>query len=117
MQPAKVICQRADLDATGSFGFTLGDGDWPLRGFVVLGAGGAIRAWVNRCPHAGHRLELRPHDFMTVDRRFIMCRSHGALFDPDHGHCIAGPCPGRRLQQIAVQVCAETITIAPPDAA
>ena len=31
----RVICRLADIDAHGARGFTIGTGDWPLRGFVV----------------------------------------------------------------------------------
>lgn len=109
-----VVCELADLQVTGSIGFELGGGDWPLRGFVIRTSGGGIRAFVNRCPHAGHRLELREHEFLSADRQWIQCRSHGALFDVEEGRCVAGPCPGRRLQQLAVQICNETIRIARP---
>lgn len=114
MNPFTPVCQLADLDATGCFGFAMGEGDWPLRGVIVRGPDGAVRAWVNRCPHAGHRLELREHDFLTADGKFIQCRSHGALFDPMDGRCLAGPCVGHRLSEILVQICDETINIAPP---
>lgn len=114
--PYIVVCTRSDLAATGARGFAFGNGDWPLRGFVVQSTTGAIRAWVNRCPHAGHRLELREHDFLTVDRQLIQCRSHGALFDPLDGRCVAGPCAGRKLSEIRVQIHGEEIRIVRPDA-
>lgn len=108
------ICRLTDLESTGCFGFAIGTGDWPLRGFVNQAPDGRIRAWLNQCPHAGHRLELREHDFLSADRQFIQCRSHGALFNPTDGRCVAGPCVGRYLREIPVQVCDETIKIAPP---
>ncbi|MFZ9993401.1 MAG: Rieske (2Fe-2S) protein [Steroidobacteraceae bacterium] len=108
------VCQLTDLQATGSRGFVLGGGDWPLRGLVVRTHSGDIRAFVNRCPHAGHRLELREHDFLSSDRQWIQCRSHGALFDLDQGRCVAGPCPGRQLTQLPVQILDKTIRIARP---
>ena len=63
----RVICRLADLEDYGSRGFTVGGGDWPLRGFVVR-SGKEVRAFVNRCPHAGHPLDLRPHRFLTPDQ-------------------------------------------------
>jgi nitrite reductase/ring-hydroxylating ferredoxin subunit len=47
---------------------------------------------------------LRPHRFLTAAREFIVCASHGALFAPDSGLCVAGPCVGRRLRSIDVIV-------------
>jgi len=98
------VCTLHDLEATGCYGFRLGEGDWPRRGFVVAIPGGGVRAYENTCPHAGHPLELRPHRFLTAERDFIVCASHGALFAPDSGLCVAGPCVGRSLRPIDVSV-------------
>lgn len=102
---ARVLCSLAELEATGSRGFAVGEGDWPLRGFVVKTAGG-IAAYVNCCPHAGHPLNLRPHKFLTSDGNLILCCSHGALFARDNGLCIAGPCQGQSLTPIPIEVMA-----------
>ncbi len=99
----RVLCSLAELDATGSRGFAVGEGDWPLRGFIVKTPAG-VAAYVNYCPHAGHPLNLRPHGFLTPDRNLILCCSHGALFARDNGLCIAGPCQGRSLTPIPVEV-------------
>jgi nitrite reductase/ring-hydroxylating ferredoxin subunit len=101
----RVICSLAELDSTGSRGFAVGEGDWPLRGFVVRTATG-IAAYVNCCPHAGHPLNIRPHRFLTPDGNLILCCSHGAVFARDNGLCIAGPCQGRSLTPVDVEVIA-----------
>ena len=36
----RVLCSLAELDETGSRGFAVGEGDWPLRGFIVKTADG-----------------------------------------------------------------------------
>lgn len=97
------ICRLADLADPGSREFAIGEGDWPLRGFVVR-QGDEVFAYVNRCPHAGHPLNWNPDDFLTLDRTLIMCRSHGALFEMSNGHCVAGPCAGRALQALPVRI-------------
>jgi nitrite reductase/ring-hydroxylating ferredoxin subunit len=99
----RVLCSLSELEGTGSRGFAVGEGDWPLRGFVVKTATG-VAAYVNYCPHAGHPLNLRPHRFLTPDGSLILCCSHGALFARDNGLCIAGPCQGQSLTRIGVQV-------------
>jgi nitrite reductase/ring-hydroxylating ferredoxin subunit len=100
---ARVLCAVAELEETGSRGFAVGEGDWPLRGFIVKTATG-VAAYVNYCPHAGHPLNLRPNRFLTPDRNLILCCSHGALFTRDDGLCIAGPCAGQSLKAIAVEI-------------
>ena len=100
---ARVLCSLAELEETGSRGFAVGEGDWPLRGFLVKTATG-VAAFVNYCPHAGHPLNFRPHKFLTSDRNLILCSSHGALFERDKGLCIAGPCAGQSLTSVPVEV-------------
>ena len=99
-----IVCNVRDLEATGSRGFRIGEGDWPRRGFVVAVPEGGVRAYENTCPHAGHPLDLQPHRFLTAERELIICASHGALFALDSGLCVAGPCVGRSLRSIAVTV-------------
>jgi nitrite reductase/ring-hydroxylating ferredoxin subunit len=100
-----VLCSLAELESTGSRGFAVGEGDWPLRGFIVKTATG-VAAYVNYCPHAGHPLNMRPHRFLTPDGNLILCCSHGAVFARDDGLCIAGPCQGQSLTPIPVEVVA-----------
>jgi nitrite reductase/ring-hydroxylating ferredoxin subunit len=107
----RVLCSLSELDETGSRGFAVGEGDWPLRGFVVRTATG-VAAYVNTCPHAGHPLNFRPHKFLTPDRNLILCASHGALFARDNGLCIAGPCPGQSLRVVPIEVLGEYVLLA-----
>ena len=107
----RVICRLADLEEHGSRAFTVGGGGWPLRGFVVR-CGNEVRGYVNRCPHARHPLNLRPHRFLTPDRAMILCSSHGALFEKDAGHCLAGPCAGERLRPVPLEVLGDLVLIA-----
>lgn len=99
----RVICRVADVEANGSRAFTIGRGDWPLRGLLVS-AGREFRAYVNHCPHAGHPLDLVPGRFLTADATLILCSSHGALFEKSTGLCVAGPCPGRSLTGVPLEV-------------
>jgi nitrite reductase/ring-hydroxylating ferredoxin subunit len=99
----RVICRVSDLDATGSRAFTMGAGPWQLRGFVVR-VRDQVRAYVNRCPHANHPLNLQPHKFLTSDSALILCNSHGALFEKDTGYCVAGPCAGQSLRTLPIAI-------------
>jgi nitrite reductase/ring-hydroxylating ferredoxin subunit len=107
----RVICRLAELDARGTRAFTIGRGDWPLRGFVVR-AGAEVRGYVNRCPHAGHPLDLIPGRFLTADGSLILCSSHGALFEKATGFCVAGPCAGRTLVRVELEVQAGLVMLA-----
>jgi naringenin degradation protein FdeD len=99
----RVVCRLADLECGGCRGFTIGRGEWPLRGFVVRTRDG-VCGYLNRCPHAGHPLDLRPHHFLTADGTLILCSSHGALFEKSTGYCVAGPCAGRSLTPVPLEL-------------
>jgi naringenin degradation protein FdeD len=99
----RVVCRLAELPQDGARAFTVGDGDWPLRGFVVR-VGEAVHGYVNHCPHAGHQLNLLPQRFLTADGALILCSAHGALFEKATGYCVAGPCAGRSLTPVALEV-------------
>lgn len=83
--------------------FSVGEGDWPLRGFVVHHEG-QWRAYVNRCPHARLPLNFRPDEFFASHASLLQCTVHGALFEPLTGRCVQGPCAGQSLISLSVQI-------------
>src|SRR5208283_3522310 len=62
----RILCRLEDLSQDGCREFRLGEGDWPLRGFVVRVPDG-VRAYVNRCAHLDNPLNYLPHEFLTHD--------------------------------------------------
>ena len=97
------LCRVADLLDPGSFEFTIGSGDWPLQGFVVH-FNGELRAYVNSCPHARLPLNFKPNEFFSPFAPLLQCTVHGALFEPLTGECVAGPCAGKHLRRLIVEV-------------
>ena len=108
------ICRLEELANPGARGFSVGQGDWPFQGFLVRDADG-VRAFANVCPHQGHRLNLDEHDFLLPDGSLISCASHGALFSPVDGQCIAGPCMGRQLLSMECEVKDDVIWVRAPE--
>lgn len=99
----RVICESAEL-AEGGAGVRF---DWapaggPGKGFVVR-HDGVARAFVNRCPHVGTELDWQPGEFFEETGLYLICSTHGAIFEPSTGLCVAGPCRGARLEAIAVE--------------
>jgi nitrite reductase/ring-hydroxylating ferredoxin subunit len=107
----RVICRLADIEDPGARSFTIGQGDWPLRGFVVR-VGSEAHAYVNCCPHARHPLNLVPNGFLTPRGELILCSSHGALFDKRTGFCVAGPCAGQSLERVDTRIEAGFVLLA-----
>ncbi len=71
------------------------------KGFAVRFAG-KVRAYVNRCPHTGVELDWVPGEFFEESRLYLICSMHGAIFEPDTGLCIAGPCRGASLEALPI---------------
>lgn len=98
-----VVGPLAELDDPGCREFTIGEGDWPFRGFVVR-RGDTVYAYQNFCVHAGHPLNWKPDGFLTKDNDAIICSSHGAMFSIEGGKCLGGPCRGKALKRVAAEV-------------
>lgn len=80
------------------------------RGFEVVGEklfavrkDGQLYAYRNRCPHRGIPLEWLPDQFLDHSASLIQCATHGALFLIESGECVAGPCAGQSLQELAIR--------------
>ena len=84
-----------------------------VNGFIV-NHGGRHHAYVNRCPHAGTPLDLWPNEFLTEDGQHLICATHGAIFGPDTGICVEGPCPGARLERLPIERDGHTLVISSP---
>jgi len=107
----RVLCEVDDLADYPCRAFRVGEGPWPLSGFLVR-KGDDVHAYLNRCPHAGHPLNIRPDRFLTPDRSLIVCCSHGALFDMETGYCVDGPCAGESLTRIPIETEAGFVLLA-----
>ena len=65
---------------------------------------GAFHAYVNRCRHMTTPLDFVRDQFFTEDGRHLICMTHGALYDPESGVCVDGPCKGQSLHALPVRV-------------
>lgn len=68
-------------------------------GFLVR-FDGAARAFVNECGHIPVELDWQAGRFFDDSGLYLMCATHGAVYDPTDGRCQGGPCRGRGLQRI-----------------
>jgi len=74
-----------------------------VDGFLVNDHG-SFHAYVNRCRHMTTPLDFIRDQFLSEDRRHLMCYTHGALYEFATGLCIAGPCKGESLYRLPVRV-------------
>jgi len=81
-----LICQKYRIDA------------------FLINDGGNFFAYVNRCRHMTTPLDFIRDEFLSEDRRHLMCYTHGALYETHTGLCIAGPCKGESLFRLPLLV-------------
>jgi nitrite reductase/ring-hydroxylating ferredoxin subunit len=56
--------------------------------------GGTAFAYLNRCAHVAMELDWQPGHFFEPEAEFLVCATHGALYDPATGACRGGACAG-----------------------
>lgn len=102
-QPERTIICPAAMLVEGGRGvrFMVSDGEHTMPAFAIR-YGGRVYAYVNRCSHMGLQLDFMAGSFFDMDKRYIICATHGALYDPISGACRAGPCNGTGLMALAV---------------
>ena len=61
-----------------------------------------VYAYVNRCSHMDLKLNFVTDNFFDHDREYLICATHGALYAPESGMCLGGPCGGVGLVPIPV---------------
>ena len=114
MSEREVEVGRVDeLEDPGCREFSIGEGDWPFRGFVVR-KGEAVYAYQNFCVHVGHPLNWSPGKFLTRDKTALICASHGATYEIETGYCFAGPGNGRALRRVDVAIRDGVISVTGP---
>ena len=71
---------------------------------LVINYGGNLHAFRNLCRHQPRPLDYGDEEFMDISGRYIECRHHAALFEPDSGFCVSGPCAGASLFKYPVSI-------------
>ena len=96
------ICHSKALKAGGKgVRFAILDGEVTRAAFVVRHENG-VAAFLNQCTHRALELDWSPGEFFDLDGKNLICATHGALYSPNNGECLGGPCSGTALTQIQV---------------
>ena len=72
------------------------------RSVLVGRVEGSLRAYANVCRHQAVPLDLGMDTAMSSDGHHLVCHQHGAMYRPDDGECIYGPCKGERLSTMTI---------------
>lgn len=119
---AVYICASASVEEGGKgVRFPVSAFGVDATGFVVRYRG-QVYAYLNRCAHAPVELDWFKGEFFESSKLHLMCSTHGAIYAPESGACVGGPCRGGKLRPIDVREADQRIywqpdlTIRPPAA-
>ena len=79
--------------------FEVSDRTGTYTAFAVRSAEG-VAGFMNQCAHMALELDWSLGEFFDADGQYLVCATHGALYDPKTGACIGGACRGRPLQAL-----------------
>lgn len=101
--PERLICAGSDL-ADGGRGvrFEIEHRGRREPAFVVRFRG-RVRGYLNRCAHVPAELDWNHGEFFDASGLYLICATHGALYEPSTGACLGGRCDRKGLQ--ALRVC------------
>ena len=96
------LCSSEDITEGGhSVRFNVIKDGTVSPAFVIRHAQGS-KAYINRCAHLMLELDWEPGEVFDLDREYLICANHGALYNPETGACAAGPCNGIGLESLTV---------------
>jgi nitrite reductase/ring-hydroxylating ferredoxin subunit len=72
--------------------------------FLVTKQQGKIIAYENLCPHQKKPLDDASESALDAEGDYLKCHHHGALFSPQDGSCITGPCQGSHLKKATIGI-------------
>lgn len=87
-----------------SFGFEIQTDAALIEGFLVKTPAQEWLAYKNTCPHQYLPLNWNPHQFLDKNNEFIVCAMHLALFELATGRCVVGPCAGKSLIPLPIEI-------------
>ncbi len=94
MTSAIPLCNSADLlDGGEAVPFDVLFAGQSCRAFAIRYQG-AAHAYLNRCAHVAMEMDWQPNRFFDDSGRWLLCATHGAVYQPDSGECAGGPCRG-----------------------
>ncbi|HYC57184.1 MAG TPA: Rieske 2Fe-2S domain-containing protein [Candidatus Binatia bacterium] len=98
-----IVCRADALGEKETAKFTFNTPSAPREGFVIRYQG-KLFAYRNECRHIPMTMDWVENRFLSRDRCYIQCATHGALYRIDSGLCIGGPPSGEFLRALNVEI-------------
>ena len=90
--------------------FTFSECGENQSGFVVL-FNTKYYAYRNKCQHLAVELDGDNNEFFDEEEKFIVCATHGAIYEPSSGKCLMGPCVGKKLEILNLKVLKDKLIV------
>jgi len=102
LRPEPICPSAAVAEGGGGYRFAV---DWygTWTAAFVIRYHGRAHAYLNRCGHIPVELDWQPGEFFDSSRLYLVCATHGALYDPASGACLGGRCEGRGLLALPIE--------------
>lgn len=84
------IAAANDLKDGQSIKFEVVRKDRKTEAFVIK-KDGKFYAYLNLCRHWSVGLDFDDNDFFSEDKAWLVCKNHGAIYEPSTGICEGGP--------------------------
>jgi nitrite reductase/ring-hydroxylating ferredoxin subunit len=75
----------------------------PREAIVLRDRDGVPRAYLNLCRHLPIPLDGFSRQVLAPDGVHLRCGTHGALYRPEDGACVEGPCTGKSLEALPLE--------------
>ncbi|CAJ93659.1 Ferredoxin subunit of nitrite reductase or a ring-hydroxylating dioxygenase [Cupriavidus necator] len=97
------LCAAEDLEEGGlGVRFSVALDQREIGAFVVR-FDGAAHGYLNQCAHVPMELDWQEGRFFDASGLYLMCATHGAVYAPDSGECVGGPCRGASLAKLRIE--------------
>ena len=86
---------------------SISDSTPPRQSVLVVLSSVGVRAYWNMCQHVPTPLGDETTELISEDA--IVCRSHGARYTLENGVCFLGPCRGKWLEPVDIEIIGDEI--------
>ena len=93
------VASLEELQNGQSKKFNLKRKDRVTEAFIIK-KDGKCYAYLNLCRHWSVGLDFGDNEFLSEDKNWLVCKNHGAVYNPETGICESGPCGGAGLYKV-----------------
>lgn len=99
----QALCNGRDLhDGGAAVPFDLLHAGQTCRAFAIRFKG-EVHAYLNRCSHVAMEMDWQPNRLFDDSGQWLLCSTHGAVYEPGSGACRGGPCRGGLIKVPVVE--------------